>query len=106
MQIAFVSCTRKKKDYPCSAENLYSASALFRKAFSFGKDRYDKVYIVSAKYGLLKPDEEIEPYGHQCKRRNGQNSYTDNFAMRWKDMAGNGKRQSLSFMQERNIESF
>lgn len=61
MQIAFVSCTKKKKDYPCSAENMYSASTLFRKAFSCCVDRYDQLYILSAKYGLLKPDEEIEP---------------------------------------------
>lgn len=62
MQIAFVSCAKKKKDHPCSAENMYSASTLFRKAFSCCKDRYDQVYILPAKYGLLKPDEEIEPY--------------------------------------------
>nr|WP_181741900.1 DUF6884 domain-containing protein [Thermoactinomyces mirandus] len=41
---------------------MYSASTLFRKAFSCCKDCYDQIYILSAKYGLLKPDEEIESY--------------------------------------------
>lgn len=41
---------------------MYSVSPLFQKAYSYCKDHYDKVYILSAKYGLLKPDQVIDPY--------------------------------------------
>ena len=41
---------------------MYSASDLFRKAYHYCTEKYDKVAILSAKYGLLLPDEEIEPY--------------------------------------------
>lgn len=41
---------------------MYSASDLFRKAYAYCKKKYDQVAILSAKYGLLLPDDEIEPY--------------------------------------------
>jgi len=41
---------------------MYSASDLFRKAYSYATKNYDFVAILSAKYGLLFPDEKIEPY--------------------------------------------
>lgn len=39
---------------------MYSASDLFRKAYAV--KNYDFVAILSAKYGLLFPDDMIEPY--------------------------------------------
>jgi len=41
---------------------MYSPSDLFRKAYAYCKNKYDDVAILSAKYGLLLPDEEIESY--------------------------------------------
>jgi len=41
---------------------MYSASDLFRKAYSYAVKNYDFVAILSAKYGLLFPDDKIEPY--------------------------------------------
>jgi hypothetical protein len=41
---------------------MYSASDLFTKAYSYAAKNYDSVAILSAKYGLLFPDDEIEPY--------------------------------------------
>lgn len=41
---------------------MYSASDLFRKAYSYATKNYDFVAILSAKYGLLFPDDKIEPY--------------------------------------------
>lgn len=41
---------------------MYQASDLFRKAYSYATKNYDFVAILSAKYGLLFPDDEIEPY--------------------------------------------
>jgi len=60
--LGLLSCTKRKKDYPCKASEMYSASDLFRKAYAYCTKKYDNVAILSAKYGLLLPDEEFEPY--------------------------------------------
>jgi cytoplasmic iron level regulating protein YaaA (DUF328/UPF0246 family) len=46
---------------------MYSASALFRYAFGYCQRHYDRVFILSAKYGLLHPDAVIEPYNVTLK---------------------------------------
>jgi hypothetical protein len=60
--LGLISCTKKKQNYRCKASEMYSASNLFRKAYAYCTKKYDNVAILSAKYGLLLPDEEIEPY--------------------------------------------
>ena len=49
------------------ASEIYSASALFRKAYAYAIKNYDKVGILSAKYGFLLPDDRIEPYNLTLK---------------------------------------
>ena len=70
MRIALISCSKEKKDYTCPAKELYSASNLFTKQYQFAKKTCDKVYIISAKYGLLNEDEEISPYDVTLKGMN------------------------------------
>jgi cytoplasmic iron level regulating protein YaaA (DUF328/UPF0246 family) len=41
---------------------MYSASDLFKKAYDYCTKKYSAVAILSAKYGLLLPHDEIEPY--------------------------------------------
>lgn len=61
--IIFLSCTSKKKNYKCPAKELYSASQWFKKGYKYAKSLNPrKIYILSAKYGLLDEDEIIEPY--------------------------------------------
>lgn len=60
--LGLISCTKSKRKYPCKASEMYQASDLFKKAYSYATRNYDFVAILSAKYGLLFPDDEIEPY--------------------------------------------
>ena len=60
--LGLISCTKSKQDYACKASEMYQASDLFRKAYSYANKNYDFVAILSAKYGLLLPDDKIEPY--------------------------------------------
>lgn len=60
--LGLISCTKSKQNYPCKASVMYQPSDLFRKAYSYATKNYDFVAILSAKYGLLLPDDEIEPY--------------------------------------------
>jgi len=63
MKIALVSCTKLKQEYSCEAKDMYLPSQLFRKARNYiEKNNYDNWFILSAKYGLLKPTDIIEPY--------------------------------------------
>ncbi|MBT2616128.1 MULTISPECIES: DUF6884 domain-containing protein [unclassified Bacillus (in: firmicutes)] len=63
MKIALVSCTKLKANYPCSTREMYQESTLFKKAVKFIEQKnYDEWYVLSAKYGLLKQHDVIEPY--------------------------------------------
>jgi len=46
----------------CKAEALYT-SAFFKKSLAYAKNhKPDKIFILSAKYGLLKLSDKIKPY--------------------------------------------
>jgi hypothetical protein len=61
--IIFISCTKKKQDHPCKAKEMYQASQWFRGGWKYAESLHpDEIYILSAKYGLLRPDNIISPY--------------------------------------------
>ena len=60
--LGLISCTKTKQNHKCKASEMYSASDLFKKAYAYCTKKYDAVAILSAKYGLLLPHDEIEPY--------------------------------------------
>lgn len=62
MKIALITCTSRKKACKCPAKELYSASPNFRYLHEYAKLAADKIFILSAKYGLVKEDEILEPY--------------------------------------------
>jgi hypothetical protein len=70
--IGLISCTKAKQDYPCKAFKMYSASNLFRKAYAYAVKNYDSVAIISAKHGLLLPDDVIVPYNLTLNNMNSQ----------------------------------
>lgn len=61
-RIGLVSCSKAKLARRAPARELYSASDLFRKASQYCDSRCDAWYVLSAKYGLVHPDDVIEPY--------------------------------------------
>ncbi len=61
-RIILISCVKTKLDHPAKAENLY-ISDLFVKNLAFAKKlKPDYIFILSAKYGLLKLNDRIAPY--------------------------------------------
>lgn len=60
-KIALVSCVKTKADKPKPAKELY-ISPLFRKSSTYAQKVGDEWYILSAKYGLLSPEQVISPY--------------------------------------------
>jgi hypothetical protein len=63
MKIALISCSKNKMTIDCVAQEMYSKSTLFNKTFQYClRQNYDFIFILSAKYGILHPDDKISPY--------------------------------------------
>lgn len=62
--IAFVGCSKKKQTCRCHAGMMYRPSTLFTKLCDYIKttDPADALFILSAKHGLLDPEDVIDPY--------------------------------------------
>ncbi len=64
--IVLVSCVSKKQTISSPAKDLY-ISDWFKKASLYAQKIGDLWFILSAKYGLLPPDEFIDPYNVTLK---------------------------------------
>ena len=62
MKIALISCSKMKRDHSCTAAELYSPSHLFSLSYAYAQKVADKVFILSAKYGLVEEEDVISPY--------------------------------------------
>ena len=60
-RVGLVGCGAKKLDHAAPARDLYTGS-LFRKAAAHAEATCDRWYVLSAKHGLIHPDDVIEPY--------------------------------------------
>lgn len=71
----FISCVKKKKPYTTTAENLYD-SDFFRSQLSYAKSLNPiKIYILSAKYGVLELNDIVSPYEKTLKTMKVQECY-------------------------------
>lgn len=61
MKIVLISCAKEKKLGHHKAKDLYS-STLFKFNLTYAQSIGDKVFILSAKYGLLDLDREVDYY--------------------------------------------
>lgn len=61
--IVLLSCVKSKNDKKSKAKDMY-ISALFKYSYMYASKitSQENIYILSAKYGLLKLDDEIYPY--------------------------------------------
>lgn len=60
--IVFISCVKSKQNKQCTAKELYT-SDLFKKSLQYAKQlKPRKIYILSAKYGVLELDDIVGPY--------------------------------------------
>jgi|SRR3989338_6360231 len=61
-RIVLISCVSKKLGQESKAKDLY-VSPLFQKSLRYAKSLSpDKIFILSAEHGLLRLDDEVEPY--------------------------------------------
>lgn len=61
VRVGLVGCVKMKVDRPTLARDLY-VSTLYRGRRAFVEASCDRWFILSAKHGLVSPDEVLEPY--------------------------------------------
>jgi hypothetical protein len=59
--IGVIACGKAKLDHPAPARELYTGN-LFRAAREYVETRCDEWFILSAKHGLVLPDDVLAPY--------------------------------------------
>ncbi len=69
--IALVGCVASKLSKGATARDLY-ISPLFRARREYSERFADRWYILSALYGLVTPDDHLEPYDLALKQLNSQ----------------------------------
>ena len=75
MKIYLISCVKQKRDITCKAKEMYT-SHLFQGAYKYAqKMQADRIFILSAKYGLLREDDIIEPYNETLNTKHKQEVY-------------------------------
>lgn len=57
----FISCTKTKAEQCCAAKEMYKG-LLFVQAYKYAESLNGRIWILSAKYGLLHPNDVIAPY--------------------------------------------
>ena len=72
MKIGLIACSKRKLSHAAKARDLYSPSDLFKKALAYAEENYGRIYILSAKYGLVGLDETVEPYDETLNDMNKQ----------------------------------
>jgi len=61
-KVVLISCVSKKLHHKSKVRDLY-VSPLFKKNLRYAKSlNAEDIFVLSAEYGLLRLDEEIEPY--------------------------------------------
>ena len=67
MKIVIINCGKVKRNIVTTANNMYIGK-LFQKSYNYAKSlNPDKIFILSAKYGLLEENEVIAPYDMTLK---------------------------------------
>lgn len=64
--IALIACSKTKNKKPCCAKELYIGDK-FKKSRRYVEKIHDDWFILSGLYGLVCPDEIIEPYDYTLK---------------------------------------
>jgi len=108
MSLGLISCTKSKQNRRCKASEMYAPSPLFRSAYNYATKNYDAVAILSAKYGLLLPDDEIEPYELTLKNMTKQErkKWAEKVADQLKERTGLQKTSECFFHAGKEYREF
>ena len=106
-KIVLISCSSKKLPNKSKAKELY-VSPLFKKNFDYANSlNPDKIFILSAKYGLLDLEEEIEPYNITLNKMSKKEieKWSKNVIEKLKEVA-NLEEDKIIFLAGHNYREF
>ena len=86
--VGLISCVSRKQDKATEAKDLY-VSALFNKSRKYVEQHCDRWYVLSAKYGLVDPNQVVEPYEETL------NTKPQKERQRWAEMVWSDLREKL-----------
>jgi F0F1-type ATP synthase beta subunit len=73
MKIVLIACASKKLGEKAKARNIYT-STLFKLNLKYAQSlNPDKIFVISAKHGMLDLNEEIEPYNETLNKMKIEN---------------------------------
>jgi hypothetical protein len=100
-KIVLLSCTKSKLDKPSQAQDLYSASPMFRKTLEYSKSlRPDKMFILSAKHHLVPLTKVLEPYDKTLKEMSSEEKkvWADEVIKQMKNQGLNLEKDQFIFL--------
>jgi len=106
-KIVLISCVSKKLNKKSKAKELYQ-STLFHYNLNYAKSlNPDKIFILSAKYGLLDLEQEIEPYDKTLNNMSSKETkeWADKVLVQLKKSADLNKEEFI-FLAGNNYRKF
>lgn len=88
--LVILSCTKKKLDHPAPATELYQGDMFKKAQIWISRNKFDEL-IISAKYGLVEPNEILEPYDKQLKTKSDARSIQQKIVPKLKEYLKNKK---------------
>jgi len=86
--LVILACSQKKADSTQKAQDLYQGS-LFKLGRKYAEVNHFDFVVLSAKYGLISPDREIEPYNQRLANKEDVKKLREKVLPQLKQMIGN-----------------
>lgn len=96
-RIVLISCVSKKLKTRAQAKDLYTSSLFLLNLAYANTTKPDAVFILSAKYGLVQPHQEIEPYNVTLNNMSSQEIRA------WADQVAGQLRKHCDLQQDHFI---
>ncbi|MBC8386521.1 MAG: hypothetical protein H8E13_00505 [Actinobacteria bacterium] len=95
--VILISCSKRKLSYSAKARHMYQG-ANFKKSLLYAEMlNADKIFILSAKYGLLKLDTVIEPYDETLNKK------PEEFKRIWSKKVLKGLEKEMNILNDKII---
>jgi hypothetical protein len=106
LTVALIACTKQKLPQAAPAKELYTGD-LFKKSRAYAEANTDEWWVLSARYGLVHPDEVIAPYDQTLQAMSGHylhwwaQQVRDQLAVQYAGTVADGERVQFVFLAGR-----
>ena len=87
MTVVLVACSKSKAPAAARARDLYTGG-LFRLSVRYAESRGLPWAVLSAKHGLLDPDQVVEPYSHSFSKSAREDKADEGYRREWSAKVG------------------